>query len=492
MPARRWGSAEANVKTKWMLAGGYVFDGTVDTISNSTVQYDPGTNTWAAKDPMLAARSRMGGDSVGVAMYAVGGRDPVAGGFNGTTDNQRFIDLCQGTATPTFTGTPPTNTPTRTLTNTPIPTATACGSYAIATGTATLVPGVTLVTGSQGDDLVAAVALPFPFSFYGTPFSSANVSTNGNLQFSSTNTAFTNVCLPTATMNNLISPHWDDLRTDATLGNCTLYTGGQCGIFTDLQGSVGTRVFTIEWRAIYFSPTTQRANFEIKLFEADNHIEFVYGLVEQGGSSATIGVQQGTGTLFTQYACNTAGSITANLQDILTPQGCATATPTAIPTSTATPTPAGIINGHLTWQNVLAANRPAVTGTLTLCNAGVPQNYAVSTNTNGDFTIATGLPDGTYNWRLKGGRHLATSGTITFSGGSATMDFGLQRGGDAIQSPASQNNIVNSSDFNALKLVFGQGGTFSSDFDYNGVVNSSDFNILKLNFGQAGAPVNCP
>jgi hypothetical protein len=35
----------------------------------------------------------------------------------------------------------------------------------------------------------------------------------------------------------------------------------------------------------------------------------VYGEVAQTGSSATVGVQQGTGAQFTQYECNTAGTV---------------------------------------------------------------------------------------------------------------------------------------------------------------------------------------
>jgi hypothetical protein len=329
--------------------------------------------------------------------------------------------------------------------------------------------------------------LPFPFTFYGGSFANANLISNGNLQFTSVNTAFTNNCLPDATMNNLIAPHWDDLRTDQ-VGNCTLYGGVGCGIFTDLQGSVGSRVFTIEWRAVYFGNTAQRANFEIKLFEADNHIEYVYGLVEQNGSSATIGVQQGTGALFAQYSCNTS-SVTANLQLILAPQGCG---------PTATPTPAGVINGHLTWQSIPQPNarNTSPTGTLVICVGGVPNSYLITTDANANFVLNTGLPNGNYAWRLKGGRHLATSsaisGTLNIAGGFVNYDFGLQKAGDSVQTPASQLNIVNATDFNNLKGVFGQGGNFASDFDFNLVVNATDFNTLKQNFGQAGAAVNCP
>jgi hypothetical protein len=153
-----------------------------------------------------------------------------------------------------------------------------------------------------------------------------------------------------------------------------------------------------------------------------------------------------------------------------------------------TPTPSGLINGHLTWQGVAAPNRPNVTSTLVLCNAGVPISYSVSTDTGGNFLIGVYLPDGTYNWRLKGGRHLANSGSLTITGGSSVQEFGTQRGGDI----TGDNNLVNASDFTLQKNQFGQAGNLAGDVDYNLVVNTLDFNILKGNFGQSGAASNCP
>jgi hypothetical protein len=257
MPARRWGSAEAIVKTKWMLNGGYVFDGTADVVSNSTVQYDPATNTWAAKDPMPVARSRMSGDSSpATTMYTIGGRDAVVGGFVGTTDNQRFIDLCQG--------------------------------------------------------------------------------------------------------------------------------------------------------------------------------------------------------------------------------------------PTVTPTPAGVIQGDLTWEGINHPTpnprSPLMTGTLTICVGATPNVYGnIHTDTSGNFTVNTGLPDGSYTWVMTGAKNLSTRGTLTLSGGIAVQSFGLQPAGDT-----NANNIVNATDFGNLRNQFGQAGDRNSDFDMNNVTNATDFNLLKAHFGQSGAAQTCP
>lgn len=183
-----------------------------------------------------------------------------------------------------------------------------------------IVPGVTDI-GNHGDDVVTNIALPFPYDFYGTTFNSANVSSNGTLQFVSASTAFSNACLPTSTMNMLISAHWDDLRTDLVAGN---------GIFTSTSGVAPNRIFNIEWRTIYFSNNAQIANFEVRIYEGQRRFDLIYGQVDQGGSGATVGVQKDTGSAFTQFLCNSSG-LTAGLQLAFTLPSCA-AGPGACPT----------------------------------------------------------------------------------------------------------------------------------------------------------------
>ena len=66
---------------------------------------------------------------------------------------------------------------------------------------------------------VTTITLPFPYTFTTRPLTASIVSSNGNAQFVTTDTAFTNVCpLPWAAHNYTIFPYWDDLRTDANPG----------------------------------------------------------------------------------------------------------------------------------------------------------------------------------------------------------------------------------------------------------------------------------
>src|SRR5438093_2669719 len=82
--------------------------------------------------------------------------------------------------------------------------------YTITPGSGTIVPGTT-DTGNHADEEITPIALPFPVTFYDQIFFSVNVSSNGNLQFTGANDTFSNDCLPTAGMNDLIAPYWDDL-----------------------------------------------------------------------------------------------------------------------------------------------------------------------------------------------------------------------------------------------------------------------------------------
>src|SRR5262249_31310730 len=154
-------------------------------------------------------------------------------------------------ASPTPTPTPtasPTPTPTPTATPTPTPTATPCGAYVVTQVGGSVVAGTTDV-GNHGDDTGTNVVLPFSYSLYNQAFTSINLSSNGNAQFTPTDTTFTNSCLPWTSHDYTIYPYWDDLY---------LVNSG-FGIFTSVSGTAPNRIFNIEWRAQYF-PGSGNAN----------------------------------------------------------------------------------------------------------------------------------------------------------------------------------------------------------------------------------------
>lgn len=177
-----------------------------------------------------------------------------------------------------------------------------------ATG-ATIVPGVT-DSGNHADDGTTPITLPFAYNFYGTTYSNATLCSNGNIQFNSVNTAYINAPLPAAGFSDAIFPHWDDLMTSMPAGT---------GIFISTNGVAPNRIFNIEWRASYY-PGSVLLNFEARLFESQQRVDFIYGNLNGTGASATVGIQHGNA--FTQYEYN-AGGLSQGLQLIFQAGSCA-------------------------------------------------------------------------------------------------------------------------------------------------------------------------
>ena len=169
------------------------------------------------------------------------------------------------------------------------------GNYTITQTTgASIVPGVT-DSGNHADDGTTTIPLPFSFTFYGQSFTNATLSSNGNLQFQSSDTQYANSCpLPYSGFSYAIMPLWDDLRTDAS----------GSGIFTSTSGTAPNRIFNIEWRATYYA-NGNSVNFEIRLYEGQTRFDVIYGILNDTGSSATVGVQKDNST-FLSYECDSS------------------------------------------------------------------------------------------------------------------------------------------------------------------------------------------
>src|SRR5207244_11268299 len=82
----------------------------------------------------------------------------------------------------------------------------------------------------------------------------------------------------------------------------------------------------------------QNAQFEVRLFDEDNHFEFIYGAVSDHGHGATVGVQRGPGTTSTQYECNNSnsGGVSQGLRLVWAQEACS-----MIP---------AMVVGHVNWQ----------------------------------------------------------------------------------------------------------------------------------------------
>ena len=311
-----------------------------------------------------------------------------------------------GTPTPTPTASPtptatatasPTPTPTATATFTPTPTATATftststptpciGVYVINQIGGSIVPGTTDI-GNHGDDTVVTIPLPFSYTLYDQSFTSINLSSNGNAQFTTTDTTFTNQCLPWTTHNYTIYPYWDDLY---------LVNSG-FGIFTSVSGSAPNRIFNIEWRAQYF-PGSGSAGFELRLYEGQLRFDVIYGTVTNGNTSATAGVQRDN-TFFTQYFCNGSGGAANGGQSyVYIPPPCPSPTPSATPSPTATftptPTPTATAT-HTPTPTPTATRTPTPTSTATATATATATPTATATATPTATPTATVAPTAT-------------------------------------------------------------------------------------------------
>jgi hypothetical protein len=113
---------------------------------------------------------------------------------------------------------------------------------------------------SDNDDGNVTVPLPFPFSFYGTGTAAITVGINGAVLLQGGGmVSFSNAAPGAGAPPWLIAPFWDDLllRPDATHA-----------ISTELDGVIGIRTFTIEYRNVSQSGSSIALNFQIRFHEA--------------------------------------------------------------------------------------------------------------------------------------------------------------------------------------------------------------------------------
>ena len=182
------------------------------------------------------------------------------------------------------------------------------------TGATALLSSTT--TPAIGDDAVSATtALPFALSYFGAPVTHFAASANGNLQFFSSaagvgDNDYSNVLIPTAAVpNGFAAPFWDDLTFVGT-----------SSVQASTTGTAPNRKLTVEWFDWTFIPSSrpERLQFQVQLYEAGNVIEFHYCNLAQGtggdlprttGSSATIGLENQTGTAGVLHSYNQGSSV---------------------------------------------------------------------------------------------------------------------------------------------------------------------------------------
>ncbi len=173
------------------------------------------------------------------------------------------------------------------------------GGYSCSVTTADYRQGDTRVTLS-GDDASTSVNLPFSFPFYGEEYSRAFVTTNGHINFLAATTSYANTTIPSAAVPNAaLYPYWDDLNLDSA-----------AGLYSATTTVDGVDAYVLEWRNIRkYDAESDRLNFSVTML-ANGDVTFGYGAVADSagakGNSATIGVENASGTVATQFSYNSA------------------------------------------------------------------------------------------------------------------------------------------------------------------------------------------
>ena len=135
----------------------------------------------------------------------------------------------------------------------------------------------------QGDDDVVAVTLPFAFPFYGTNYTTANVCTNGWLNFGASATAYSNTALPTAGLPDAtVAVFWDDMYVP---------TAAPTGAVYQYNDVANNRVI-FQWNNVHpLSSSADRFTFQAVL-KVDGTIDIYYQVVaETQDADATVGIE---------------------------------------------------------------------------------------------------------------------------------------------------------------------------------------------------------
>ncbi len=155
------------------------------------------------------------------------------------------------------------------------------------------------VSSATGDDGFQDISLPFVFTFDSLTFDTARLSVNGWLQLGQTYGGSGSANdLANADVRPILAPFWDDLYDDST-----------SEIRYQLLGTSPDRVFVVQWKGVRWSGSAgSRQNFQLRLYESQYKIEFIYGAMSSStNTSASIGLS-GASTSYGKFLSVTPGN----------------------------------------------------------------------------------------------------------------------------------------------------------------------------------------
>lgn len=148
------------------------------------------------------------------------------------------------------------------------------------------------------DNLSNTLPIGFAFNYQGANYSNFLVSTNGFITFNTTTSATGGIASSPYNYNNssisatgaqasplLLAPFYEDLICQ---GNPSTLSGLSSSIHYQTSGIAPSRILTVEWSGMEtYQNTGPNLNFQVRLYEGSNQIEFVYGTFEGFNGTST-------------------------------------------------------------------------------------------------------------------------------------------------------------------------------------------------------------
>ncbi|MBN2817947.1 MAG: hypothetical protein JXP36_03210 [Bacteroidales bacterium] len=160
--------------------------------------------------------------------------------------------------------------------------------------------------GYEDDGYWGPNPIGFTFNFFGNDYTEFYVTSNGLVTFGGSSTQYSNNPIPTSSgANNYIAAFWDDIVVHAT-GDIMYQT----------IGTAPNRKLIVQFNnmSFYGSPVLL-GTFQVILYEGSNCIQTQYRSIvdltsdRASGNSATIGLENASGTAGVTYSYNTGGMI---------------------------------------------------------------------------------------------------------------------------------------------------------------------------------------
>ena len=147
----------------------------------------------------------------------------------------------------------------------------SCYGLTQSTGTYSPISGGTVLSAAgviNDDNTYTGVPIGFNFSYLGNTYTTLGVTANGYMQFGGTisnGSLYNGTSMPTI-LNGIHILSEDLYGTSST-----------CEISYTTTGSTGNRIFTIQWKDWgFYSTGGSEINFQAKLYEGSNTIQFIY------------------------------------------------------------------------------------------------------------------------------------------------------------------------------------------------------------------------